>query len=402
MSVFDLKTYSNHGQTLSSLLKGPDRVQRSLHLLAINGFLSKTRIQQVRPAAQRKPQSKHLYLLGPVHVNGVCSTDRQRKFTRYRNMSSIFRAQTLSRRHSRKHLSQHTGRCQRKARLANISGFRTSSDYSSKVALRQRRIRRNIGQRSLRTGLNDYRPLPNLVSMGTVSQTQKCRQDAYTVRPEWVDSVLYTRHRRPSTRCQCSRRSAFRGRSILRHGQSLHRLRTTIQIYKEHGIFCYTCQNQLGFYQMQLSPGRQNNRTKKRSNDSSQSTEKFAVLPRPSSIYYLLRCRHKKEICVFDKQLYSGCIDNRTALQMPLEDRTVLQVDQTALANQGFLWNFRERSQNTNLDCCQHLLTRSYNEKRAEFATEFVRNPANSQHYDFPERPYYTSTYEKSPAKRKY
>ena len=86
---------------------------------------------------------------------------------------------------------------------------------------------------------------------------------------------------------------------------------------------------------------------------------------------------------------------------MSLEDRTVLQMDQTALANQSVLRNFRECRQDTNLDCRQHLLTRSYNEKRAEFATEFVRNPANSQHYDFPERPYYTSTYEKSPAERK-
>ena len=156
-----------------------------------------------------------------------------------------------------------------------------------------------------------------------------------------------------------------------------------------------------GFYQMQLSPGRQNNRIEKRSNDSPQRPEKFKVVSRPSSIYHLLRCRHEQEVCLSNKQLFSGRIDNRTALQMPMEDRAVLQMDQTALANQGVLWNFRERSQDANLDRCQHLLNRSYNEKRAEFATEFVRNPANSQHYDFPERPYYTSTYERSTAKRK-
>jgi len=402
MSVFDLKSVSNYGQTFSTMLKGPDYVQRSFHLLAINGFLSKTRIQQVRSSVQRQPQSKDFYLPGPVHVHGVCTTDRQRKPARYRNMPSVFKLQTVPCRHSRKYLSQHIGRCQRKTRLANISGFRTSPDRSSKVTLRQRRIWRNIRQCSLRTGLNDYRPLPDTVSMGTVSQAQKCRQDAYVVRPERVDSVLYTHHKRQSTRCQCPRCSAFRGRSILRYGQSLYRLQTIIQFYKEHGLFCYTSQNQPGFYQMQLSPGRQNNRAEKRSNDSPQSTEKLAVLPRPSSIHYLLRCRHKKEICVFDKQLFSGCIDNRTAFQMPLEDRTVLQMDQTTFANQGVLLNIRKRRQDTNMDRCQHLPNRSHNEKRAGFGAEFVRNPANPQHYDFPERPYYTSTYERSSAKRKY
>ena len=154
--------------------------------------------------------------------------------------------------------------------------------------------------------------------------------------------------------------------------------------------------------QMRLSSGRQNSRTEKRSNDSPQRPEEFNALSRLYSIYHLLRCRHKQEICVFDKQLYSGRIDNRIALQMPLEDRTILQVDQTALTNQSILWDIRQCSQDTNLDRRQHLLARGHNEKRAEFAIEFTRNTANSQHYDFSKRPYYASTYENSSAKQKY
>ena len=143
MSVFDLKSISNHGQTLSTLLKGPDNVQRSIRLLAVNGFLSKTRIQQMRSSVQRQSSSQDFHLSGPVHVHGFCPVDRPRKFTRYRNLPSGFTPQTLPCRHSRKHLSQHIGRCQRKTRLANISGFRTSPDCSSKGTLRQRRIWRN-------------------------------------------------------------------------------------------------------------------------------------------------------------------------------------------------------------------------------------------------------------------
>ncbi len=144
MSVFDLKAVLYYDQTFSTMLKGQDHVQRSIHLLAVNGFLSKTRIQQMRSTVQRKSQSNHLYLSGSVHVHGVCIVDRQRKPARHRNMPSVSKVQTVPCRHSRKHLSQHIGRCQREKRLANLSGFRTSLDRSGKVALRQRRIRRNI------------------------------------------------------------------------------------------------------------------------------------------------------------------------------------------------------------------------------------------------------------------
>jgi hypothetical protein len=143
---------------------------------------------------------------------------------------------------------------------------------------------------------------------------------------------------------------------------------------------------------MQLSSGRQNNRALKRSDDSLQSAEKFAAIPRPSSTHHFLQCGHKQEVCVLNKQLYSGRIDNRSALQMPLEDRTLLQMDQTTPANQSVLWNIRQRRQNTNLDRRQHLLNRSHYEKRAGFEAEFIRNPAKSQHYSFSERPYYAST----------
>ena len=123
--------------------------------------------------------------------------------------------------------------------------------------------------------------------------------------------------------------------------------------------------------------------------------------PKSSQLYQahlrritFLRCGHKQEVCVFNQQFYSGRVDNCSALQMPLADRTVFHMDQTALANQSVLWNIRERRQYTNLDCRQHLLNHSHHEKRTEFEAEFIRNPANPQHYTFSERPYYTSTYE--------
>jgi hypothetical protein len=394
MSVFDLKSISYYDPTFSMPLKGPGRVQRSIHLLAVNGFLFKTRIQQVRSSVRRQSPSQNIHLFGSVHVHGLCTVDRPGKPARHRNLSSRIAFQSLPYWYSWKHLSQHVSRRQRKTRLANLSGFRTGSDHSGKGALHPRRIWSHIRQRGLCTRLNNHRSVPDAVSMGSVSQTQKCRQDAYTIRPERVDSMLYTYLKRQSSRCQCTRHSAIRSGVILHHGQSLYRLRTTLQFYKEHGVFYYASQNQSGIYPMRLSTGRQNNRTAKRSNHSPQNPEKSAVLPRATSLHYVLRRRYRQAICVFDKQLHAGCIDHCTTVQMPLEDRTVLQMDQATFANQSILRNFRKCRQNTNLDRRQHLLNRRYYEKRTEFAAEFIRNPVNSQHHDFSKRPYYTSTYE--------
>ena len=171
MYVFDLKSISYYDPTFSMTLKGPGRVQRSIHLLATNGFLSKTRIQQVRSSAQRQSSSQNIHLPGSVPVHGLCTVDRPGKPARHRNLSSRVAFQSLPCRYSRKDLSQHIGRRQRKTRLANLSGFRTGSDRSSKVALHPRRIRSHIRQRSLCTRLNNHRSVPDTVSVGTVSQT---------------------------------------------------------------------------------------------------------------------------------------------------------------------------------------------------------------------------------------
>ena len=88
MSVFDLKSISHYGLTLSIILKGPDYVQRSIRLLAVNGFFPKKRIQQMRSSVQWQSSSQDFHLYGPVPVHGFCSTNRPRKFTRHRNLPS--------------------------------------------------------------------------------------------------------------------------------------------------------------------------------------------------------------------------------------------------------------------------------------------------------------------------
>ena len=62
---------------------------------------------------------------------------------------------------------------------------------------------------------------------------------------------------------------------------------------------------------------------------------------------------------------------------MSLANRTVFQMDQAIPSYQTILWHFRERRQNSNLDCYQRLCARGHCQERTQKRTEFRRNPAN-------------------------
>ena len=81
--------------------------------------------------------------------------------------------------------------------------------------------------------------------------------------------------------------------------------------------------------------------------------------------------------------------DHRAALQMPLAGRTVLQVDQAASADQGFLRDFPERGEDPSVDCHQRLRTRGHCQKGTQARTEPLRNPTNSERGPFRENAYF-------------
>jgi len=115
------------------------------------------------------------------------------------------------------------------------------------------------------------------------------------------------------------------------------------------------------------------------------------------------RHRNKQKVHIFNKQLYTAGSDNCPALQVPLADRNLLQVDQAIPAYQNIFWHKRECRKDSNMDCCQRLRSGSYCQERTPNQAEFGRNSANSQHCAFRESSYYTSytnTYEKYVAKR--
>ena len=75
-----------------------------------------------------------------------------------------------------------------------------------------------------------------------------------------------------------------------------------------------------------------------------------AAIPRGAAAHWLARSRHRQEVCVSDQQLYVGGDADRATVSRTLADRIVLQVDQTTPADQGVLWDQRERGEDPTLD----------------------------------------------------
>jgi len=158
--------------------------------------------------------------------------------------------------------------------------------------------------------------------------------------------------------------------------------------------FFNTGQKESRLHPASLSTCRQNHWFTKRSDHQIDRPENFRTLSRTAQTDRLLRHQYEQAIRLSHKQLCSRCADYRTTLQVPLADRTVFQMDQTTPANQSLFSHIIKRSQDPDMDCCEYLPGRCDHEERTRIKAEFVRNPANSQHYTFSERAYYTSTYE--------
>ena len=93
-------------------------------LLATYGLPSASRVPQVCRAVRRRPPSADLFLHGPVLLHGLRPAHLSRELAGHRSLSAIPWRQALPHGHSRKGISQHTGRRQRATRLANLRRLR--------------------------------------------------------------------------------------------------------------------------------------------------------------------------------------------------------------------------------------------------------------------------------------
>ncbi len=154
---------------------------------------------------------EEVLLLGSVPDDGLRSIDLSREPARYRSVSAVRDRQALSSRVSRQGCACYFGRRQRISRLPDLCRLRPCLDWDRPTALCQRPHRRRSGSESLRSGLNHHRSVPDIVSVGQISEAQGCRQNAHAVGPSRQYPHFHSHFRWKTARCERTRRHPDRG-----------------------------------------------------------------------------------------------------------------------------------------------------------------------------------------------
>src|SRR5271157_2189306 len=357
------------------------------------GVPTDIRIPAVRRKVFRELQNQELLMLGSISEHGIRTTDLQGKPAGYSGVPPCSQTKNLSHGHPRKDLPQYIGPRQSDKRLAHLCRFRSSTHSESQTTLCQRFIWYRIGTNHLRVGFHNDRSLFVSLSMGNVPQTQGSCETAYTSRPERQHSNDSFYYQRESSRSQYPRQTVYRSRCHLHHGSRLFGLRASLQAESIVSILCYTRQEQCQISPAILSEDRQNVWTQIR-------PDRYAVrlllqerLSRKAPANCLLRRKAKQESGFLDQQFHASGTNHHRDLPQTLADRVILQMDQTASANQGVLWNIRECGQNTNMDCYLRLRAGCNYQKTIESRTKPLHNFTNCQRDAFRENIAFTSAY---------
>src|SRR4030043_466928 len=385
--------------TFMDLLKELANACRTDRLLTTVRLSSPKTIRPMRSTISWQPSDKTIFLFRPMPVHGVCPDNVSPEPSRHRSLSSSHAAEALPLRLTREDVTQYVGQRKRLSRLENLRRFRTGFDKQGAGALCQRRLRHATGPRGLRVGFNHHRFMSFVVSMGEISPAPSRRQGPHADGPKRLYPHVYPYYRRKSPRCEFSRRTDLRAGSHLYHGSRLSRLCSSLYVHAKPFNICYPNQRQFRLSSPLLSESRQDNRPPMRPDDPAQWLLCFAGLSCGSSPDRFLRHRDKSKVRLFNQQLCPARFDHRRALQVPLANRNLFQMDQAIPAYQDVFRHDRECREDSNLDCHQRLHPGSDCQEGTENIAEFGRNPANPQHRDFRDSSYYTSTYENSIAK---
>jgi hypothetical protein len=150
-------------------------------------------------ALSRRLQSQSVFVLGSVFVHGLCSTNLPQEPTRHRKLYEGALRSALPPGLPQPCVSQYTGRCQRRARLAHLRGSGGAPDQKGKTALFWRANRCRTSTKRLSTGFDNHRSLFEPLSVGTLSLHQSRDQlhtllDLRGAIPSFIEITTKFRH----------------------------------------------------------------------------------------------------------------------------------------------------------------------------------------------------------------
>jgi hypothetical protein len=144
-------------------------------------------------ALSRRLQSQSVFVLGSVFVHGLCSTNLPQEPTRHRKLYEGALRSALPPGLPQPCVSQYTGRCQRRARLAHLRGSGDAPDQKGKTLYSGEQIDVELQQSVYPLDSTTIDLCLNLFPWARFRST-KPGSTAYPTRPAWTDSLLYRNH----------------------------------------------------------------------------------------------------------------------------------------------------------------------------------------------------------------
>jgi len=391
MSVFDFN-FKRQFLIVSTLTKQGEKLHARRPHRSGSGYRSsaEARIRQMRREILRQSANQENELLRSIPDHDVCSIDIQRKPERYIHMPASSDDQVVSFRDTIFRSTEHSGQCQRKSRLANLRGFCQGPYRSGNQALCGGRLWQNTEANGIRLGLDNNRSVYVSFPVGEVQEYQSSRKTAYVAGTARQLSDRCHYYSRRGSRCQYSGQSVLRGRIFLYHGSRLFGL---CQTSYDSPSFRFLRHANKGQFQVQASLFRvrqEGHRSAIRSNDHLDGILFKSCLSRSVTQDRVHRSGNGASARIPYQQFYRPGLDHHTSLPVPVADRIILQMDQTTPAHKDFLWNQRERGEDSNMDSYLRLCSRRHPQKTSSHPSQPLHNITDFKSNAFRENAHFT------------
>src|SRR5215468_3391109 len=363
-----------------------------------HGRTPQIRIRQMCSSLSRQSSDSLFAHLRAVLGFGFRSADLPRKLAGYRNLPPRIGFQTLSQWHWPTHCAKHSGRCERKTRLADLRRLRSGSHSTSRHPLCRRTLRRRPQGSRLCFGLDHHRSVLVVVSLGEVSPTQSRGQTPHSAGTAWQLPHRSNPEHRQGSRRQYSRPALLRAWRLLYRRPWLSGFSQALPFASKRSFFCDPRQEQLPLPSTLFPSGGQSHRLAPGSNRRSEQFLSPSRLSGGSPTHWLLRSGDRTKIGHPDQQLYRTGFDHRSTLPLPLAGRTVFQMDQAAFANQSFLRYFRKRSTGSSLDCGLSIRSGFHPQETTATLSQPVHDSTDFEFITFRENAHFTAAFSTTPA----
>ena len=207
-------------------------------------------------------------------------------------------------------------------------------------------------------------------------------RDAYTAGPQGRYPQLYPYFRRQAARRQCPGLACSRARRRLRDGSSLCGLQSPVCTAPSQKLLRHQSQIEHRCATHLFLSGRSFCRCHLRSAYRSERILQSSELSRVHTAHSLQGCRQGQDIGVSDQSNPPSRTHHLRSVQESLEDRIVLQMDQTASSHQAILRDIGECREDADLDRCVSLRPDRHHQKTTQsrcfslhFVTDFIGHP---------------------------